>query len=199
MTMLIDKVMEDLTIKVVNKFLQTVEANIDLVSGIGSAIADLKSDIEMFNARLVDVSKNQDASELEVLRVVVKKFRSVVDEAQDAVAKYIALNTKHEDKCLAKCWDKIPHPSCGNINAHAEEIQSISRKMNKLLQTHEKDLISYMTYKSKGQDNDMQPLQVPRTKPISKLSFFKLFVSTITLHDHIIFRYINNGVDAYAV
>ncbi|XP_019164822.1 PREDICTED: putative late blight resistance protein homolog R1A-10 [Ipomoea nil] len=31
--------------------------------------------------------------------------------------------------------------------------------MNKLLQTHEKDLISYMNYKSTGQDSDMQPLQ----------------------------------------
>nr|GMD35126.1 putative late blight resistance protein homolog R1B-8 [Ipomoea batatas] len=158
MTIVLDKVVADLASKVVNKFVQTVAANIDLVSGIGSAIADLTSDIETFNARLVDVSKNQDASELQVLRVVVKKFRTVVDEAQDAVAKYIALNKKHEDNGVSKCFNKIPVPVCGNINVHAKEIQSISRKMNKLLQTHEKDLISYMTYKS-GQDNDMQPLQ----------------------------------------
>nr|GMD13586.1 putative late blight resistance protein homolog R1B-8 [Ipomoea batatas] len=158
MTIVFDKVVENLASKVVNKFLQTVAANIDLVSGIGSAIEDLTSDIEMFNARLVDVSKNQDASELQVLRVVVKKFRTVVAEAQDAVAKYIALNKKHEDNGVAKCFNKIPVPVCGNINVHAKEIQSISRKMNKLLQTNEKDLISYMTYKS-GQEYDMQPPQ----------------------------------------
>nr|GMD15282.1 putative late blight resistance protein homolog R1B-8 [Ipomoea batatas] len=163
MTIVFDKVVEDLASKVVNKFVQTVAANMELVSGIGSAIAELTSDIETFNARLVDVSKNQDASELQVLRVVVKKFRTVVDEAQDAVAKYIALNSKHEDKYVAKCFDKTPYPFCGNINVHAEEIQSISRKMNKLLQTHEKDLISYMNYQSKEQDKDMQPLQMSCT------------------------------------
>nr|GMD13584.1 putative late blight resistance protein homolog R1B-8 [Ipomoea batatas] len=150
---------EDLASKVVNKFVQTVAANMELVSGIGSAIADLTSDIETFNARLVDASKNQDASELQVLRVAVKKFRTVVYEAQDAVDKYISLKQKHEHNGVAKCFDKLPVPVSGNINVCAKEIQSIRRKMNKLLQTHEKDLISCIHYQSKGQDNDMQPLQ----------------------------------------
>ncbi|XP_031099670.1 putative late blight resistance protein homolog R1B-16 [Ipomoea triloba] len=159
MAIVFDKVVEDLASKVVNKFVQTVAANMELVSGIGSAIADLTSDIETFNARLVDVSKNQNASGVQVLRVAVKNFRIVVDEAQDAVAKYIALNKKHEDNAAAKCFDKIPYPVWGNINACAKEIQFIRGKMNKLLQTHEKDLISYTNYQSMGQDKDMQPLQ----------------------------------------
>nr|GLL32158.1 putative late blight resistance protein homolog R1B-8 [Ipomoea trifida]GLL32159.1 putative late blight resistance protein homolog R1B-8 [Ipomoea trifida] len=165
MTIVLDKVVEDVASKVVNKFVQTIAANMELVSGIGSAIAELTSDIETFNARLVDASKNQDASELQVLRVAVKKFRSVVDEAQDAVAKYIALNKKHEDTYFAKYLDKIPYPFWGNITVQAKEIQSISIKMNKLLQTHEKDLISYMTYKSiMGHDPNMQPLQLLEKK-----------------------------------
>nr|GMD16642.1 putative late blight resistance protein homolog R1B-8 [Ipomoea batatas] len=150
MAIVFDKVVEDVASKVVNKFVQTVAANIELVSGIGPAIADLTSDIETFNARLVDVSKNQD---------ICQRTPSSESRAQDAVAKYIALNKKHQDNAVAKYLDKLPVPVYGNINVCAKEIQSIRGKMNKLLQTHEKDLISYMNYRSMGQDNDMKPLQ----------------------------------------
>nr|GLL39547.1 putative late blight resistance protein homolog R1B-8 [Ipomoea trifida] len=130
---------------------------------------DLTSDIETFNAQLVDASMNPRANQLQVVKVVVKKFRAVVNEAQDAVAKYIALNKKHEDNALAKCLDFIPFPVCENTNVHA-----IRTKVKALFQVHEKDLVSLVSYKNNAQDNNgLKPLQVPQ----------KLF---LTYH-HIIF------------
>ncbi|XP_031100764.1 uncharacterized protein LOC116004742, partial [Ipomoea triloba] len=160
MALVLDKVVEEVASKAVNKLVQTVAANIDLVSGISSAVQHLTSDIETFNARLLDVSKNQSASDLHILRVAVKKFRAVVNEAQDAVAKYIDLNKRHQDNnALAKCFHKIPVPVCGNINVCAKEIKCIREKMKELLQAHEQDLISLMNYQTNEQDNALQPLQ----------------------------------------
>nr|GMD54196.1 putative late blight resistance protein homolog R1B-14 [Ipomoea batatas] len=160
MVRVLDNVVEDVASKAVYKLVQTVAANIDLVHGIGSAIQDLTSDIETFNARLVDASMNPRANQLQVVKVVVKKFRAVVNEAQDAIAKYIALNKKHEDNALAKCLDFIPFPVCENTNVCANEIRSIRTKVNALFQVHEKDLVSLVSYKNNAQDNNgLKPLQ----------------------------------------
>lgn len=163
MARVLDNVVEDVASKAVYKLVQTVAANIDLVRGIGSAIQDLTADIETFNARLVDASMNPRANQLQVVKVAVKKFRAVVNEAQDAVAKYIALNKKHEDNAFAKCLDFIPFPVCENTNVCANEIRSIRTKMNALFQVHEKDLVSLVSYKNNVQhSNDLQPFQVPQ-------------------------------------
>nr|GLL32155.1 putative late blight resistance protein homolog R1B-8 [Ipomoea trifida] len=132
MTLVLDKVVQDVASKAVNKLVQTVAANIDLVSGIGSAIEDLTSDIETFNARLLDVSKNQNSSDLHVLRVAVKKFRAIVNKAQDAVAKYIALKKRHEDNALAKCFHKIPVPPVveeGNATGFEDQVKTLEARL----------------------------------------------------------------------
>nr|GMD19923.1 putative late blight resistance protein homolog R1B-8 [Ipomoea batatas] len=115
-----------------------------MVFAIDSEIIDLTSDIETFNARLVDASKTPRAKELQVMKVIVKKFRAVVDEAKDAIDKYFAEKKSHEDRTFTKCFDKVPH--LGKVNAFATEIQSIRTKVNAILQNHERDLLFVMQY-----------------------------------------------------
>nr|GMD15306.1 putative late blight resistance protein homolog R1B-14 [Ipomoea batatas] len=156
----LDTVVEDVASKAVNELVQFVAKNVNLVVGIDSEIIDLTSDIETFNARLVDASKTPKAKELQVMKVIVKKFRAVVDEAKDAIDKYLAEKKNHGDKTFTKCFHKLPH--YGKVNAFATEIQSIRTKVNAILQNHERDLLFVMQYPNSEQNND----QSFQTRPV---------------------------------
>ncbi|XP_031100484.1 uncharacterized protein LOC116004534 [Ipomoea triloba] len=158
MTIGLDKVVDDVASKAVSELVQFVAKNFNLVVGIESEIIDLTSDIETFNARLVDASKIPRAKELQVMKVIVKKFRAVVDEAQDAVDKYLAEKKNHEEKTFTKCLDKVPH--LGKVNASASEIQTIRTKVNAIFQNHEKDLLFVMKYPNNS------PSHFEQTRPV---------------------------------
>nr|GME07816.1 putative late blight resistance protein homolog R1B-8 [Ipomoea batatas] len=162
MTIVLDKVIEELVTQKVTALVQTVEDNVKLVRGIDSEIKDLSSDIETFNARLVEASKNPRANDHQVLRVVVKKFTSVVNEAQDTIANYVALKKKHGDDVLSKSLDKIPF--CGKINAYANEIQSIRAKLDKINKVHENELLYLMMYEIKDRNKAETTLQIEKNK-----------------------------------
>nr|GME11067.1 putative late blight resistance protein homolog R1B-8 [Ipomoea batatas] len=156
MTIVLDKVLEDQVTQGVNALVQTVAYNVKLVRGIDSEIKDLTSDIQTFSARLVEASKNSWANDHHVLRVVVKKFRTVVNEAQDSIADYVALKEKHGDNnAFTKSLDKIPF--CGKIHDYASEIQSIKAKLDKIWEDHGQELLYLMTHKINEQNKAAQP------------------------------------------
>ncbi|XP_019164821.1 PREDICTED: uncharacterized protein LOC109160983 isoform X2 [Ipomoea nil] len=162
MTIVLDKVVEEVATKAVNELVQIVAKNIKLIVGIDSEIVDLTSEIETFNARLLDASKIPRAKELQVMKVIVKKFRTVVNEAQDAVAKYISEKKNHEEKTFTKCLDKVSH--FGKVNVCASEIQSLRTKMNAIRQDHEKDLLSLTNYPNDDPKTD--PSHSSQARPI---------------------------------
>nr|GMD43783.1 putative late blight resistance protein homolog R1B-8 [Ipomoea batatas] len=171
MTIVVDKVLEDQVTQGVNALVQTVAYNVKLVRGIDSEIKDLTSDIETFSARLVEASKNSWASDHQVLRVVVKKFRNVVNEAQDTIADYVALKGKHVDNVFSKSLDKIPF--CGKINDFASEIESIRAKLAMIRQDHGQELLHLMTYKINEQNKGLLTLQVRPTIEKNKVFGFE--------------------------
>ncbi|XP_019186559.1 PREDICTED: probable disease resistance protein At1g58390 [Ipomoea nil] len=150
MTIIVDGVVEELVTQGVNSLVRIVSDNVTLVRGINSEIKDLTSDIQMFNARLVEASKNPRANDHQVLRLIVNKFRSVVNEAEDTIADYVVLKKKHGNNLFLKSLDKTP--LCGKVNGYASEIQSIRRKMNAIRQEHEQELQYLMQYEIKDQD-----------------------------------------------
>ncbi|XP_019186677.1 PREDICTED: uncharacterized protein LOC109181382 [Ipomoea nil] len=147
---IVDGVVEELVTQGVNSLVRIVSDNVSLVRGINSEIKDLTSDIQMFNARLVEASKNPRANDHQVLRLIVNKFGSVVNEAEDTIADYVVLKKKHGGSALSKSLDKIP--LCGKVSAYASEIQSIRRKMNAIRQEHEQELQYLMQYEIKDED-----------------------------------------------
>ncbi|XP_031103702.1 uncharacterized protein LOC116007226 isoform X2 [Ipomoea triloba] len=177
MTIVVDKVLEDQVAQGVNALVQTVAYNVKLVRGIDSEIKDLTSDIETFSARLIEASKNSWATDHHVLRVVVKKFRNVVNEAQDTIADYVALKGKHVDNVFSKSLDKIPF--CGKIKDFASEIQSIRAKLAKIRQDHGKELLQLMTYKINEQNKGLLTLQVQPTVEKDKVFGFENDLKTI--------------------
>ncbi|XP_031102498.1 disease resistance protein RGA2-like [Ipomoea triloba] len=177
MTIVVDKVLEDQVAQGVNALVQTVAYNVKLVRGIDSEIKDLTSDIQTFSARLIEASKNSWANDHQVLRVVVKKFGTVVNEAQDTIADYLALKGKHVDNVFSKSLDKIPF--CGKIKDFASEIQSIRAKLAKIRQDHGKELLHLMTYKINEQNKGLLTLQVRPTVEKDKVFGFENDMNTI--------------------
>ncbi|XP_019186670.1 PREDICTED: uncharacterized protein LOC109181375 isoform X2 [Ipomoea nil] len=171
MTIVVDKVLESQVNQGVNALVETVAYNVKLVRGIDSEIKDLTFDIETFNARLVEASKNSWASDHHVLRVVVNKFRNVVNEAQDTIADYVALKGKHVDTLFSKCLDKIPF--CGKINHLASEIQSIRAKLAMIRQEHGQELLQLMKYKINEQNEGLLTFQVRPIVEENKVFGFK--------------------------
>nr|GMD21240.1 putative late blight resistance protein homolog R1B-14 [Ipomoea batatas] len=162
MTIILDKVAEEAVTRAVNKLVQTVADNLKLVSGIESDIIHLTSDIETFNARLMDASMNPRANEFELLDVVLKKFRFVTDEAQDVITEYITLKKKHEDNVLAKLLDKNPLPFCGfcglcgKVKGYASKIQLVRTMVNTIRQDHEVDLRCLTNYQNHDDHTHLQ-------------------------------------------
>nr|GMD43637.1 putative late blight resistance protein homolog R1B-14 [Ipomoea batatas] len=177
MTIVVDKVLEDQVAQGVNALVQTVAYNVKLVRGIDSEIKDLTSDIETFSARLIEASKNSWATDHHVLRVVVKKFRTVVNEAQDTIADYVALKGKHVDNVFSKSLDKIPF--CGKIKDFASEIQSIRAKLAMIRQDHGQELLQLMTYKINEQNKGLLTLQVRLTVEKDNIFGFENDMKTI--------------------
>nr|GMD40382.1 putative late blight resistance protein homolog R1B-14 [Ipomoea batatas] len=177
MTIVVDKVLEDQLAQGVNALVQTVAYNVKLVRGIDSEIKDLTSDIETFSARLIEASKNSWATDHHVLRVVVKKFRTVVNEAQDTIADYVALKGKHVDNVFSKSLDKIPF--CGKIKDFASEIQSIRAKLAMIRQDHGQELLQLMTYKINEQNKGLLTLQVRPTVEKDNVFGFENDMKTI--------------------
>nr|GMD46746.1 putative late blight resistance protein homolog R1B-8 [Ipomoea batatas] len=177
MTIVVDKVLEDQLAQGVNALVQTVAYNVKLVRGIDSEIKDLTSDIQTFSARLIEASKNSWANDHHVLRVVVKKFGTVVNEAQDTIADYLALKGKHVDNVFSKSLDKIPF--CGKIKDFASEIQSIRAKLAMIRQDHGKELLHLMTYKINEQNKGLLTLQVQPTVEKDKVFGFENDLKTV--------------------
>ncbi|XP_031103682.1 disease resistance RPP13-like protein 4 [Ipomoea triloba] len=160
MTIIVDGVIEELVTQGVNSLVRIVSDNVTLVGGINSEIKDLTSDIQMFNARLIEASKNPRANDHQVLRLIVNKFGSVVNEAEDTIADYVVLKKKHGHSALSKSLDKIP--LCGKVSGYASEIQSIKTKMNAIRQEHEQELQYLMQYEIKDEDKALKTFQQAR-------------------------------------
>nr|GMD45254.1 putative late blight resistance protein homolog R1B-14 [Ipomoea batatas] len=150
-----DKVIEKVE-EAVNMLVQTVEDNVNLVSDImESEIEGMISQIETFTESLVVACKNPQASEHRLLRLIVKKFGTHVDEARDAVAKcYFAQEKKHG---LAKAFDKIR--LCGKLNNVASEIQSIKEKVKTICEDYNDLRHLWEDY---NEHSDLPPLKVPQ-------------------------------------
>ncbi|XP_019186672.1 PREDICTED: putative late blight resistance protein homolog R1B-14 [Ipomoea nil] len=120
----------------VNKLEDMVGDNVHLVSDImKSEIEEMTSQIKTFTGSLLVACKSPLANEHRVLRVIVKKFETHVQEARDAVRNYFAQEKKHG---LAKSFDKIR--VCGKLNNVASEIQSINNEVKTLSEDHKEDL-----------------------------------------------------------
>nr|GMD42048.1 putative late blight resistance protein homolog R1B-8 [Ipomoea batatas] len=150
-----DKVIEKVE-EAVNMLVQTVEDNVNLVSDImESEIEGMISQIKTFTESLVVACKNPQASEHRLLRLIVKKFGTHVDEARDAVAKcYFAQEKKHG---LAKAFDKIR--LCGKLNNVASEIQSIKEKVKTICEDYNDLRHLWEDY---NEHSDLPPLKVKR-------------------------------------
>nr|GME18033.1 putative late blight resistance protein homolog R1B-8 [Ipomoea batatas] len=144
-----DKVIEDIKV-VVNKLVQIVEENVNLVCYVESVhaeINDMTSHIQTFKEKLVEACKNPNANEHRVLRVVVKKFRMLVNEAEDVVANYFSLEKKHGGKHLLQKLQLENIAFYAKARVYAVKIQSLSAKMKRIGKHHDKDLLYLLDYK----------------------------------------------------
>ncbi|XP_031101753.1 uncharacterized protein LOC116005647, partial [Ipomoea triloba] len=140
--------------QMVNMLVQTVGDNINLVSDImKSEIEDMTSEIKRFTESLVVACKSPLANEHRVLRLIVTKFGTHVNEARDAVANYFAQEKKHG---LAKAFYKIRLR--GKLNNVASEIQSVKEKVKTICEDHKEDLRHLQEDYNKH--SDLPPLKV---------------------------------------
>nr|GMC58078.1 putative late blight resistance protein homolog R1B-8 [Ipomoea batatas] len=141
-----DKVISEGVEQAVNTLNQTVKDNIvNPVCDIESEINNMTSHIKAFTDNLLKACKNPMANKHRVLRVILKRFRLLVNEANDAVGNYFAMETKHGQNSLPKSFHKIPFRE--KVNIYTSEIQSISAKVNTIRRDHGKDLIYLQDYK----------------------------------------------------
>ncbi|XP_019186674.1 PREDICTED: disease resistance protein RPP8-like [Ipomoea nil] len=105
----------------------------------------MTSHIKTFTEKLVEACKNPKANEDRVLRLILIKFRTLVNEANDAVATYFALEKNNGENVWAISFDKILFR--GKLNMYATEIQSISAKVKTIGKDHGKDLTYLLEYK----------------------------------------------------
>lgn len=122
----------------VDRVVDSVARNVEWSGGLDSEIKDLTSHIETFNARLLEAYKKNPFGSVNFS--MVKKFRTIVDEAENAVENYLGLKKKlHEHKSFTIFLD----PRYGRkVKSCASKIQSLKTKMNMLRQEHENDLQS---------------------------------------------------------
>lgn len=152
-----DKVIREGVEQAVNTLDQTVKDNVvNPVCDIESEINNMTSHIKAFTDNLLKACKNPMANEHRVLRVILKRFRLLVNEANDAVGNYFAMETKRGQNSLPKSFHKIPFRE--NVNIYTSEIQSISAKVNTIRRDHGKDLIYLQDYKH----IHLPPPQVPQ-------------------------------------
>lgn len=130
----------------------TIKDPVNWVCDIMPEIKDMTSDIKTFTEDLVKACKNPKANDHRVLRVIVKKFRKLVNEANNVVANYFAQEKKHGNNALAKSLNKISR--CGKPNVNASEIQSIKEKVKTISEDHRVDLLRLMV--------DHPPPKVPQ-------------------------------------
>nr|GMD42037.1 putative late blight resistance protein homolog R1B-8 [Ipomoea batatas] len=142
----------------VNMLDKTVGDNVHLVSEImKSEIEDMTSQIKTFTESLVIACKSPLANEHRVLRVIVTKFRTDVNEAMDLVDNYFEHEKKHG---LAKAFDKIR--LCGKLSNVGSEIQSIKEKVKTISEDHKEEL----SHSRKTTTNVVMICHLPRYQKI---------------------------------
>nr|GMD42043.1 putative late blight resistance protein homolog R1B-8 [Ipomoea batatas] len=170
----IDKVIEDIKV-VIEKLVKIVDENLVCYGPLESEqaeIQDMTSLIQGFKEKLVKACKNPYANEHRVLRVVVKKFRLLVNEAWDAVDNYFALEKKHQGKHLLQ-FDNFAYLAKPRV--HVSKIQSIRAKMKRIGKDHDnQDFLYLLDYKH----IDLRPPKVrmyhKNLPTILKLSLFQI-------------------------
>lgn len=119
----------------VNKLAQVVEENAALIFGIRDHVDELVSDLSSFQAILRQASKHESSTENDVLRDVVDKIRGVVNEAEDAIDKYVVDTRKHKSKgVVMRYLDKVAYYS--KASDAARQIDAIKGKVAKIRRDH---------------------------------------------------------------
>ncbi|XP_019186537.1 PREDICTED: uncharacterized protein LOC109181239 [Ipomoea nil] len=161
-----DKVIEKVE-EAVNMLVQTVGDNVNLVSQImKSEIEDMASQIKTFTESLVEACKSPQANEHLVLRIIVAKFGTLVNEVRDVVANYFAQEKKHG---LAKAFDKIRFR--GKLNNVESEIQSIKEKVKTICEDL-KEVLRHIREDYYNKHSDLPPLKVRPELPVNKIVGF---------------------------
>nr|GMD26706.1 putative late blight resistance protein homolog R1B-14 [Ipomoea batatas] len=123
----------------VNRLAQVVEENATLILGIRDHVEELVSDLNSFQAILKQASKHESSNDNDVLRDVVDKIRSVVNEAEDAIDKYLVDTRKHKSKgTVMRYLDKVAYYS--KASDAAKQIDAIKGRVAKIRKDHDSGL-----------------------------------------------------------
>lgn len=114
----------------VENLMQLLRDNAELISGVKEAAESLLQDLNDFNAFLKQAAKCH-INENEVLRELVKKIRTVVNSAEDAIDKFVIEAKLHKDKGMTRVLD-LPHYK--RVREVAGEIKAIRNKVKEIRQ-----------------------------------------------------------------
>ena len=115
----------------VENLMQLLRDNVELISGVKEAAESLLQDLNDFNAFLKQAAKCH-INENEVLRELVKKIRTVVNSAEDAIDKFVIEAKLHKHKGVTRVLD-LPHYK--RVKEVAGEIKAIRNKVREIRQT----------------------------------------------------------------
>lgn len=115
----------------VENLMQLLRDNAELILGVKEAAESLLQDLNDFNAFLKQAAKCRN--ENDVLKELVKKIRTVVNSAEDAIDKFVIEAKLHKDKGVTRVLD-LPHYK--RVREVAGEIKAIRNKVREIRQNN---------------------------------------------------------------
>ncbi|PHT30354.1 hypothetical protein CQW23_30048 [Capsicum baccatum] len=137
----------------VENLMQLLRDNAELILGVKEAAESLLQDLNDFNAFLKQAAKCRN--ENDVLKELVKKIRTVVNSAEDAIDKFVIEAKLHKDKGVTRVLD-LPHYK--RVREVAGEIKAIRNKVREIRQNNAIGLQAL-------QDEDLSARSVEERKP----------------------------------
>ncbi|KAK4377202.1 hypothetical protein RND71_003498 [Anisodus tanguticus] len=139
----------------VENLMQLLRDNAELILGVKEAAESLLQDLNDFNAFLKQAAKCRN--ENDVLKELVKKIRTVVNSAEDAIDKFVIEAKLHKDKGVGRLLD-LPHYKrvrevAGEIKAIRDKVKEIRQNNSYGLQALQDDDLS-----AKGVDERKAPV-----------------------------------------
>lgn len=111
----------------VENLMQLLRDNAELIIGVKDEAESLLQDLNEFNAFLKQASKSR--SENDVHKELVKKIKTVVNSAEDAIDKFVIEAKLHKDKGVGRFVDvkhyKRVYDVAGEIKAIRDKVKEI--------------------------------------------------------------------------
>nr|XP_009604629.1 uncharacterized protein LOC104099365 [Nicotiana tomentosiformis] len=114
----------------IENLMQLLRDNEELIIGIKDAAENLLEDLKEFDVFLKKAAAYN--SENKILKELVKKIRSVVNAAEDAIDKFVIESKLHKDKGVSRLLDLTHYKRVRDV---ASEIKSIREKVKEIRRT----------------------------------------------------------------